>query len=518
MLKKDVILIEYQKEHFNKLKQIIKENKIYIDYSNPGLGKTFIAIKLAQYFKSSLFIISPKSIIPKWKKEAKNYNINIIWIGTYQMFTGTINGISHPYLDIEDNIIEYGKNQQEMIKKDRFFITDKLINLLKLKKILFIFDEMQDTTNYNTYFYAVYTMINSIIEYPNAMVGLLSGSMFNKISQVQNIFKLLGIMKSTFLIENKNKKIGFDEIINYTSKINLELTNKLINENLIEETIKKLIESSNYIIFNLFIKIILPKFGSSMSSLKIKGISMKAYHGFFNLNYEQFNNLKLAYKNLEEIIPFINTNKNNINYTLIDNNNFGNFQPSLMAIEAAKIPIFARLTKNFINIGKLEKKPRKIVIFLMYINTSIIPLKKNLTSEGYKVITMTGIDSEISRDLKIKKFQDDNSEFDIIILQMKVGSRGIDLDDKTGKRPRVVLINPSTFEFEKLVQAQSRVYRQSTLSSPLIYFIFGKLDKTNKIINEKRIINNLKNKAIITRNIKGGIEKYPGEYPIIIEE
>jgi superfamily II DNA or RNA helicase len=68
----DYSLYPYQQTHFDRLMDIFSKNKIAIDCSKTGSGKTIVALKIAKYFLDEsydkTFIICPPTLVEQWKK------------------------------------------------------------------------------------------------------------------------------------------------------------------------------------------------------------------------------------------------------------------------------------------------------------------------------------------------------------------------------------------------------------------------------------------------------------------
>lgn len=71
-------LYPYQQDHFERLINIFSSNKIAVDCSKTGSGKTIIALKLADYFLTQqgyhrVIIICPPTLIEQWRKYIQNH-------------------------------------------------------------------------------------------------------------------------------------------------------------------------------------------------------------------------------------------------------------------------------------------------------------------------------------------------------------------------------------------------------------------------------------------------------------
>ena len=93
---------------------------------------------------------------------------------------------------------------------------------------------------------------------------------------------------------------------------------------------------------------------------------------------------------------------------------------------------------------------------------------------GEKVVFINGDTSKKDKPVNINKFNDDNSEVKIIVVQEEAGKEGISLHDTTGKHPRVLMSLSLPISSTTTLQIEGRVYRIGQESNvPFEYPLLG---------------------------------------------
>lgn len=78
------LLLSYQRNHTERLIEILQKNNSVFDGSDTGTGKTYAAIATAKYLNLSPIIICPKSIISTWSRIAKEFGVKPILVTNYE--------------------------------------------------------------------------------------------------------------------------------------------------------------------------------------------------------------------------------------------------------------------------------------------------------------------------------------------------------------------------------------------------------------------------------------------------
>ena len=178
-----------------------------------------------------------------------------------------------------------------------------------------------------------------------------------------------------------------------------------------------------------------------------------------------------------------------------------------MGIEEIKVPIYIALALEYLKIVKNGK----IAIMVNYL-TSLDKLCKSLVN--YNPVRIEGKMKPVDRQASMDAFQAPNLDCRVIVATLQTGGEGIDLDDKSGKYPRCILI-PPCYKSKIMVQASGRVYRDGTKSAPKIMIIytagrFGEKDLEKRFYESVR----RKTETIKKFHAAGQQDKLPCDYRV----
>ena len=300
-------LLDYQILHVQNLVGSIEKNKIAIDTSDTGCGKTYCALAVCKQLNLDPIIICPKSIISNWKKIAKIFDVNPVFAcnyetlrrGKYYTDAELLNRVKCPYLKFN--------------KKEKKFTWYKM-----KKNNIIIFDEVHFCKKKST--------LNGKL--------LISSLPYNK------------LLLSATLIDSISSFEIFTYVLGWCNNI------KKTKHYLLAET--QHLKSFDYISRKLY-----PKYASRISIKELgdkfpqNKIIVDSYDdGNFKLIDEEYNKIKEYYKKLDEKQEKLN--KANL---LVD------ISFSRQKIELYKIEIIIDLTYQYI------QNNHSIVIFVNFHNT-----------------------------------------------------------------------------------------------------------------------------------------------------
>jgi superfamily II DNA or RNA helicase len=300
-------LLDYQVLHVQNLVGSIEKNKIAIDTSDTGCGKTYCALAVCKQLNLNPIIICPKSIISNWKKIAKIFGVEPVFAcnyetlrrGKYYTDSQMLNRVKCPYLKFN--------------KKEKKFTWYKI----RANHII-IFDEVHVCKKKTT--------LNGKL--------LISSLPYNK------------LLLSATLIDSISSFEIFTYILGWCNNI------KKTKNYLLAETHH--LKSFNYISSKLY-----PKYASRISIKELgdkfpqNNIIVDDYDDDnFKLIDEEYNKIKEYYKKLDE-----KQDKSNKANVLVD------ISFSRQKIELYKIEIIIDLTYQYI------QNNYSIVIFVNFHNT-----------------------------------------------------------------------------------------------------------------------------------------------------
>lgn len=488
----EIELYEYQKPHCEKIIRSLKTRKSYIDCSTMGTGKTVMALYIAKKLKLDIYVICPVSMKEVWKETAERYKIKIIDIISYQTLRGVKNKkISHNYLTRRDyKDIKNGRDTDIT----KYEITEKMKKIIN-DGIFCIFDEIQNVKNKTAQAKACTTITTNIKG--RSRIALLSATPIDKMEQIGNIYKMMGIIKTDEELTTSEsfgrefEYSGLQKIINIAKQINIKETIKIINENGINT------KTANKIAYEILTKIMKNEYINIAIKPKTETIKNDIKDGEYNLSEKYM-------KKIKEGIDLIHLSVVMKNNKIEKIDDISGVMKGMHKIEEAKIKIITRLVRE-----KMNERRRKVIIYVNY-KDSIETLKEKLSE--YKILIMDGSTKQKDRMKITNQFNYPNSKYRILIANMRVGGTGISLHDTDGRYPRTMYIVP-TYSIMDLHQATGRVNRAGTKSQPEIRFIYSKM-------KESSLINALARKKEILKesSTKEGQDIiFPGEYEKYIE-
>lgn len=478
-------LFNYQNQHYNNLKNILKYKPFFIDLSELGSGKTFTTCKYLQEHKfDCIFIVCPPSLRDKWQEVTDKYGIKCNIINYTEIAGLKGKQPKHGLLHRDDFTVQKKSKYGGIINCEiSTYKPSKLLEDIKTKhNIIAIFDEIQYIKqDYSNITQATRTFIRYITDNSTSQKNkliLISGTPFDKDTQFITFFRNLGIQQSNELFlydmsSRTNEPIGYHEILCYISNH--------IDDN--DDKFQILIDAYNRgslskytcipFIKNIFINILLPIFSSKMMIKNdtdlISEIDVKNINTFYKFNNEDQIIIENGLKKCIDIISNIHDRN------IIAKKRILIFK-ALQIIESSKI-------NTLINeaIDTLDNIQNSKVILCVNYTQSIFELKEKLIK--YNPIILDGKTTPSKRTKFIKLFQENNNNYRLIIGNTNIFCCGIDLDDKFGDFPRYVFVSPN-FSTINLFQLSYRFIRSlDTKSSTIIRYIYSLNSIKNTMID-----------------------------------
>lgn len=155
------MLLDYQKKHVadmynlyhkKKLKDDyvrLTNNRVLLDNSDTGTGKTYTTCAIAKLMNLSLFVICPKAVIQSWYEVASLFELDILGITTYDTLKSTRvkNGYVN-YFDMRNGFNTVpGKYDEYIYKRTK---DDEVSYEWDFIETLIVFDEEQKSRNIKT--------------------------------------------------------------------------------------------------------------------------------------------------------------------------------------------------------------------------------------------------------------------------------------------------------------------------------------------------------------------------------
>lgn len=419
-------VLDYQVEHIKHLVYVLLKNRVCLDASDTGTGKTYCALGATKAIGCRPFIICPKPVITSWTNVCKHFAIEPLAIINYDTLR---NGAVHS---------EYiQKNEGK--KEESYESNVKVISIAKKGKVttrsklhyswtlpsdgILIFDEAHKCKNTDT---LNSMLLQASVGIPNKVL-MLSATIVDKPDNFAVFGYLLGLSSS---LSNMRRFIA-----SYTSEA--ALSAKLHS-------------------------LIFPLHGGR---LKISALGSSFPKNFIitdtlyvdkDIAKEIDNNYKEIKKCLEELKNKEIKDKGNILSKMLR---------SRQKIEMLKLPMLVSLIND-----NLENN-LSVVVFLNF-NESI-----KILADHFKINSLIwGSQSLNERDKVIENFQ--NNISNLIIANVGSGSTGISLHDLKGKQ-RTSLISPGWSSIQ-LSQCLGRIYRSGSKSPAIqrLLYTSGTIEET----------------------------------------
>lgn len=494
MESKEVELFSWQKDWADRAYQILLNNYGYIDTSQMRSGKTYITLWLAKKFNFSLIVICPVTTISFWKEAAEEYNVEIVYIMSYQKLRGKKN--SQPKHGLLERYEKVSGNKFQIV----FEPTEDYLKIVE-HGIFVIFDEIQMIKNNNDQYKACSALIRPILNGGLSRFGLLSGTPFDKEKHVINLLRMIGYIRSPHLYRSEGNLIlldsgGFNELFQICKSFDKEATYKVMRR---FYTVTK--TNIITICYHLFIEVIKKRISGAMVSPIENTMDIK--NGFYKISEGRKIQLRNAIDELKDVIRYISESE----ITFDKNTNMGRITTALMNIENAKVNDFARVAIKHLN------NNCKVIISVNYTKT-INELRKLLSL--YNPVILNGSVPQKERSDIIKQFTN-NPNVKLLIMNTAVGSLGISLYSKTLNVTIWMLLSPN-YNLLELTQAAARIFGPGMKSTGHVRMFYG----SGEAEIETSILTSLTRKTL---TLKGTLENkvvkkliLPGDYEAEYEQ
>ena len=463
-------LKRHQMEHYNNLVQALKMQRYVCDSSLMGSGKTYTAVATCLRLGLSLTVVCPKSVVPTWKQVSKVFGIPAFII----------------------NYTKLQMNNPLLVKGDKWkYIPTEFAKERIRQGTLLVFDEAQNMKNKSNRFDAGVMLAKEIykVENKRSRVMLLSATAVDKMEQLENVCRLLGIIKSDTLarydIQRGYILTGLSEFLDACP----------IKESEKKYYLKSINKTNKFQrLFDLFLIHIKPKCFFSMPNPEIEG-TLDVKNGYYYISKEATVKMGELMGNLNTILYQIEKfqegqikwDPNNNPWTHLKNcyKKMEHIKAKDMCIEAKKLLV--------------PNKKNKVVLVYFY-TQSITDSAETL--KDYNPLILNGKTKD--REETIRLFNED-PKHRVLVCNLKVGSEGISLHDTIGDSPRFMLISPNWFVMH-MHQVSYRIYRTGTIGTATVRYFYYR-----EYVDETKILHRIAEKSIVMSKMKD--EKVKADCP-----
>lgn len=522
MTKPLITLYPYQEKHVKRLKRILEKSPFALDLSMLGTGKTYTTTRIASDLAiGNIIVIAPAAIKSKWNALQHTYETPPIECLSFcELRSSKCKQPRHGLLNRRDyKRTVTMQSEQRIVDCCDFTPTAKLKQLVQ-DGVLLVIDEIQNIKNLTSQFHACRALINAVMQ-PHATepmggiksrVLLLSGSPIDKEVHAVHLLKGLGIMTSEKLADysvyhGTYDYPGLSEIVQFCQR--LDPKNPLLAdyEIILHQNL------DNYCcvdyVYLLFQGIIKKRLSREMPRAALpKGVDITKRNGFFNIH--RLGDRELLGAGVQGLSKASSYNalEHTVNFGTDAAATMSAIQSALIKIETAKIETFVRLARKH-----LDDRPTSKVIICVNYRATVTDLMRELND--LNPCALEGRMPSKQREISHRKFQSPTLENRLLISNLTVCSTGIDLDDKVGSFPRIMLVSPM-FNTITLYQLCHRLMRMDTKSCSEVFMVYGKNTKQHPCITENRIIDALSKKSTVMKETTNkqfamGVV-FPGDY------
>jgi hypothetical protein len=554
---KQLTLLPHQEKHARKIELTFQLSRWYIDGSSMGSGKTYVTSYLAKKHGLSLFVVAPKSALSVWHGIAKEYDIPVVAIMTYEGLRGRAGcgaGPKDPKAWLRTNRFTRSRCQEL-----KYVAASRLRTLLSSKKhgLLFIFDESQRVKNKSITAKAVRAIARALVHDAPAKnksrIAFLSASPFDKPEHVINFCHVSAVMRTAYLRRRilcsssgvvtavdgataKNKKPnsrivypGVEDMLAFSHSMiqtyrktfpgkaegALRRMRRHINTVRIRLSAGKgpKLDECGTIVYSLFTKVVKPLL-LHVSPPPMPEKSATSKRDVRNLICPMppalVDDYKIAVGNLDDAVKLAAMqSKGKKKGAAGEPPSFAAIQMAMMELQNVKEPLFSNVAKY-----TLDMVPNsKVVLFADFY--SVIRKLEDKLSE-YGVVVLCGEQDPEERASVVRRFQEHNTRVRVIISNPVVGGMAVSLHDTTGDYPRFMFLNPG-FRANELFQCTGRTYRAGTKGVSTVRFVYGGVQEseTSKIETaEVRILSSLQKKGVVLEHTIGEQKvPFPHDYP-----
>lgn len=479
--------------HFIRSTEIYNRSHGLIDLSRMGLGKSINVIALARYFGLPLGIIGPISSLLTWQSLVERYKFQVNFMIGYQALRS-----------VKGKQPSHGLLRRVETSSGVHFTAEPHFTEMVKKGMILVIDEFHHIKNDSDQHRACRALTMEILRVGgSSRFSLLSGSPVDKEEHVVNLLRLIGYIRHPLLSEyNKEraelKLLGAQELIDVCRQYDNEGTEEVIATCPFDH------KTVSSLCFRLYTDVIQDYITSAIRSLASDNQLMNVRNGYFNMSpqaeaeYQNAINEMCTAARFNPVLQTINRR----------NANFGAITTALMHSEKSKLEIFERIARM-----KLADKSdpntvqTKVIIFLNFVN-SILTLAERM--KDLNPLLMYGATPDSERDVILKKFQRPTNEFNLAIVNPKVGGESLNWHDLDGRFTRYVMYSPD-HDILKAHQARYRTCRDGSKSRTDVVMVYGKIG-----MRETSVLNALARKSDVMRQtlpqqVQDGI-RFPGDY------
>jgi superfamily II DNA or RNA helicase len=468
-------LKDYQIDHVQGIMSKIRSTKRIFDVSKPGCGKSYTACAIARLGCKTPVVICPGSAVYNWQLAAKHFALNIKII-KYTDFLCN----KKPFLKYigPDEIVQYTWDEE-------YYTMCQNGILLVLDECHFLKNDSNTSEYIKILTKVLFRAKNK--KFDNWLM-MLSGTPFTEVDGLLRLLKVSNVWTEK-LLSKYNPRTGF-EFIGLEQMLNFCKQNGFPHAEMNCEGRVPKNQVSKHIAYNLYTDYIKKILWTSMLFLNTQSDIKNCF-----IQVSEANRFHAMQQ-----LAVVNQNMNTVGLQALDR-----VMKGLQAIELAKVDSIVELINK-----RLNEPDIKIIVCVNY-KRSFNELLAKLNRHDPLVITGDQVKNKDFVRRKIRDtFNDDKKDRRILLAMTELISTGMDLDDKTGKFKRLMIISPSYYLI-RVTQVVGRINRADSYSPGEVMLIYA-----HGIGDELRVYERLKDKGDYMKNGSLYSEKLFTDYPKVI--
>ncbi len=445
-----------QRDPFKQSLKIYHKSHVCANVGDRGTGKTDLTALQSRHLDIPMFVICPSTLIHKWKRRATAQGAKILVIMSYQTLAGRKGKCNHEYLKIVNGKYSLTKKMRELYKSGVMIVTDEY-QMAKNK----------DTRNRK----ALCALTAEIVQFPKSKIAMVSASPFERKEIADVVPRVAGIVTCDDSLEYDNNTLsynqtGIKQLIKFCKKLDADLLKSALPTEITNNNVEE-------VYYDLITKVLIPKISISIPKHKSNNVHI-IQNRFYSLNEDQSRRMREAIdKYHRKIAACMGTGrKAGIGAA---NNQYEN-EAELIYIEC--------IAEDVLRLISQDKNSKYAILVTQHAAVEI--LQQLLKKYEKKIAVITGkVKDTEERDNICNRFCDDNDDIKILIGNLSICAKGLDLDDKfgtkgiDGERRRFVFI-PSNSKFHDVYHSTSRSDRRTTKSDSLTTITYADVPEDHK--------------------------------------
>lgn len=492
----------HQREHVQRILRILSFFYFYIDGSEMGTGKTYVAAAISILLKMPCIVVCPLAARNTWQTVFTTHGVQ-----TYDL-AGSGGYITYDSLRSKRGCQpKHGLLLRDDDGKKVQFYPTTLFSQIVEQGVLLIFDEFQKVKNTSDQYKAAKAMMRQFYTVSGrSRVAFLSGTPLDKEEQAVNFLRMVGFINSRNLyskVKGELRLEGVEDLHNWGRRVDAKATAEFIQNNLFRSTRAG---ATNYV-FRFFLEVIRTRIMSIMPRPELDAVK-DIKNGYYSLTREEDVEYRAAISDLGDSVRW----NEYTGEVYQSKNSMGAITSALIRLQKVKVDAMIRKAKSILNERKMNEQGQpitpKVILFADYYDGVINKILDEMAD--FHPLELTGRLSEDQRTTNVNLFQQPNADHRVLVGNPLVGGLAVNLHDITGLFPRDMFIM-ANYRINELHQATGRVFRAGVIGTATIRFFYGLSGARENSILSALAKKGKVMKEVVREQSDYGV-KFPNEY------